>query len=82
MGKPLSARSLRGDAMFDLAAQYDELLAAYELIEGLEKSFGHEIDHLKKRISNAAKYRYSVVGALNAADDAEQHMISLETVAA
>jgi hypothetical protein len=82
VAKPLSPRSLRGDAMFDLAAQYEELLAAYDLIEGLEKSFGHEIDHLKKRISNAAKYRYAAIGSLNAADDAEQQMISLETVAA
>ena len=71
MPKPLSPQSLRGDARFDLDAQYDDLAAIADEVFEFDKVWTAFRAHVLRRAASANRHRHSALSSLDAADDRE-----------
>jgi hypothetical protein len=73
-GRQVTPRSLRGDAVIDLDAQYDDLVALVAGIGEMDEAWKKLVAHAWRRAAAINRKRYAAVSSLALAD-AEQARI-------
>lgn len=78
MPQPLSPRSLRGDAQFDLDAQYEDFVLIVDSIYEFDKVWTAFRAHLLRRAASANRKRNSALTSLSAAEVVDRRWDGVE----
>ena len=71
MPKPLSPQSLRGDARFDLDAQFNDFVEIVDKVMEFDKAWTAFTAHVLRRCADGNRKRNSALVALDLADERE-----------
>lgn len=77
MSAPMSPRSMRGDAIFDLDAMFDEIQGVVDAVKAMDR----ELTHLARRASGVNRIRLQVIDRLHEAQ-VQEDFLPREMVAA
>lgn len=78
MAAPMSPRSMRGDALFDLDQMFDEIQGVVDAVKAMDR----ELTHLARRASGVNRIRLQVIDRLHEAQVVEDLIPSSLSVAA